>query len=331
MSLDALHAEFQAQATTALRLRVALLEQLENLFLKNEVTLGTPLEGRVKTWESIAEKIQRKSLLLERISDLDDLVGIRAILLFKPDLTRVEELLRSTLDVLQSEDASTRLNESQFGYQSRHFIIKLPAAWLTVPSLAGLGELKAEIQVRTLAQHIWAAASHKLQYKNEANVPPPLRRSIHRLSALLETVDLEFERLLGDRNTYVEIDIAKLSENEPLNVDVVQALLSELLPTRNLSEREPYAELLEDLVHFDVKTAEKLRALVGKHLNAVLDADARIVAEREQADIYWGATEERIAAGVYFTHTGLAREALCEEFGHENVKSWLQLRSDGEG
>lgn len=330
MSLDTLHAEFQAQATTAKRLKAALLEQLENLFSKNEVTLGTPIEGRVKTWESIAEKIQRKSLALGRISDLDDLVGIRAILLFKPDLGRVEELLQSTLDVLQSEDTSTRLNESQFGYQSRHFIVKLPGKWLSVPSLAGLGDLKAEIQVRTLAQHIWAAASHKLQYKNEANVPPPLRRSIHRVSALLETVDLEFERLLGERTAYVEMDIANLGENEPLNVDVAQALLSELLPTRNLSENEPYAELLEDLIHFGVKTAGKLRALISKHIPTILDTDAEIVARCEHEDSYLGTTEERIAAGVFFTHVGLTREALREEFGNDEVKSWLLLRNDGE-
>jgi ppGpp synthetase/RelA/SpoT-type nucleotidyltranferase len=31
----------------------------------------------------------------------------------------------------------------------------------------GLGGLRAEVQVRTTAQHIWAAASHKLQYKHE--------------------------------------------------------------------------------------------------------------------------------------------------------------------
>lgn len=57
--------------------------------------------------------------------------------------------------------------------------------------------LKAEVQVRTVTQHVWAAASHVLQYKQEASVPLPVRRSIYRVSALLETVDLEFERVLS--------------------------------------------------------------------------------------------------------------------------------------
>jgi putative GTP pyrophosphokinase len=69
--------------------------------------------------------------------------------------------------VLERQDAQLRLAEDQFGYASIHFAVELPASWLRVPSRAGLGGLRAEIQVRTTAQHIWAAASHKLQYKHE--------------------------------------------------------------------------------------------------------------------------------------------------------------------
>lgn len=326
MSLDALHTNYQTKALEAARLRDALLEQLENLLHRNNVTLGVPLEGRVKGWGSIAEKIQRKSLALENVCDLDDLVGIRAILLFRPDLHRVDQLLRSTLTVLSAEDTSSRLNESQFGYQSRHYVVTLPRAWLSVPSFSSLGELKAEIQLRTLAQHIWAAASHKLQYKHEATVPPPLRRSIHRVSALLETVDLEFERLLVERETYVKSDISSLSADEPLNVDVVQSLLNDLLPTINRIDAEPYAELLEDLVHFGVSTSGCLSKLIGKHLKAILKADAQHVASRSADDDYDGTSAERIAVGVFFTHAGLAREALCEEFGREVVRKWLWHR-----
>lgn len=99
---------------------------------------------------------------------------------------------------------------------------------LSVPSLNTLGGLAAEIQVRTMAQHIWAASSHVLQHKNESNVPLPVSRSIHRVSALLETVDFELERVLIDRERYsAEIN---LSSEEPLNVDSLRKLLDSLLP-----------------------------------------------------------------------------------------------------
>ena len=107
-------------------------------------------------------KIERKSLEVKDIKSLPDLIGIRSILLFRTDLERVEKLILETFNVLSSEDTAKRLGEAQFGYQSQHYVLRLPEPWLAIPSMADLGELQVDIQVRTLAQHIWAAASHKL-------------------------------------------------------------------------------------------------------------------------------------------------------------------------
>ncbi|EDM83545.1 GTP pyrophosphokinase family protein [Limnobacter sp. MED105] len=324
MTSEALQTQFNTLVGDATRLRIALLDQLESLFSTNGVTLGVPMEGRVKSWTSIAEKIERKSLKIQNLQDLDDFVGLRIILLFLPDVVRVNELLHATFNVLSTEDTSIRLTESQFGYQSRHYILRLPEPWLRVPSFAGLGHLKAEIQVRTLAQHIWAAASHKLQYKHEATVPPPLKRSIHRVSALLETIDLEFERLLAERALYVEAGISKLDPSEPLNVDIARSVLSDMLPPQNRNGDENYAELLNDLFHFGINTADDLRELLAKHITEILVAEAERVNQSEQDEEYFGTTPERAAAGVFFTHVGLARQALSEEFGYEIVGDWIR-------
>lgn len=319
MTIDTLHTQFNILIGSANRLRSALAEQFESLLATNKVTLGVPMESRVKSWESVAEKLERKSLQLRRLQDLDDLVGIRIILLFRPDVARIDELIQGTFDVLSTEDASMRLTESQFGYQSRHYVLKLPPIWLQIPSFAGLGDLKAEVQVRTLAQHIWAAASHKLQYKHEATVPPPLKRSIHRVSALLETIDLEFERLLVERALYVEEKTANLGSSEPLNVDLTEFVLSEMLPPLNRTDDEDYAELLGDLNYFGVRTAGALQSLLGKHIAEVLSADADEVDRYVDDGSDSAATVERVANGVFFTHVGLARQALSEEFGEDQV------------
>lgn len=101
------------------------------------------------------------------MTDLDDLIGIRVILLFHRDLERIDRILRDELDVLAAEDTGSRLSETQFGYQSQHYIVRIPESWQNTPSFSGLRSLTAEVQVRTVAQHIWAAASHKLQYEQE--------------------------------------------------------------------------------------------------------------------------------------------------------------------
>lgn len=313
MTRSTLQAEYDTLLPIANQLKTAVTEQLEALIRENNVTLGTPIEGRVKSWESLEEKIHRRSLDLATVSALHDLVGLRLVLLFYRDVETVCRLIAETFVVVSAEDVSERLTETQFGYRSRHFVVRLPEAWLSMPTLKGVGELQVEIQVRTVAQHIWAAASHKLQYKHEQSVPFPLRRAIHRVAALLETVDLEFERVLQGRDSY-NSERAEQAANEPLNVDTLRAILTEVLPSANRKEPEPYDELLQDLMYVNVVTPEQLRGLIKKHYSAVLDSDRKRVAEAPR-DGYPGTTRERNEMGVFWTHAGWLRSALTMEFG----------------
>lgn len=328
MDIDALRIQYQDNAGRADRLREAVVMQLSAMLAANDLTLGVPMESRVKTWASLAEKLNRKQLSLDSLFALHDLIGVRVILLFRSDLDRVLELIRKTLDVVSLEDTSARLGDSEFGYQSQHFVVRLPKAWLLLPSLANLNEFCVELQVRTLAQHIWAAASHKLQYKQEAGVPRPLRRTINRVSALLETVDLEFERVLEERQMYLQVSQAPQAANEPLNVDSLAAVLSELLPPENKKDDEPYADLLSDLTALKVKTPEQLRQILAKHAEHARTADRARVAEIRAGS---GLTDEpdvseRVSRGVYYAHVGLAREALRAEYGRDSVDEVFRAR-----
>ena len=65
-----------------------------------------------------------------------------------------------------------------------------------------------------------------LQYKREAGVPPPLRRAIHRASALLETADLESERILSEKDAYRET-LTDAGGSELLNVDLLEKILDD--------------------------------------------------------------------------------------------------------
>jgi putative GTP pyrophosphokinase len=321
MNNELLRIAYQDNVGRADRLREALITQLLELIGTNEITLGVPIESRIKSWTSIEEKLQRKNLSLGSIYELQDFVGVRMIVLFRSDLDRAVKLISDTFDVVSAEDTSARLSEAEFGYQSRHFVVKLPKTWLSLPSLASLSDFQVELQVRTLAQHIWAAASHKLQYKQEAGVPPPLRRAISRASALLETVDLEFERVLDERRAYASISSTSASLKEPLNVDNLAAVLSDVFPRKNKKDSEPYASLLRDLTALGVQTPEDARRVFAKHLAVSAKADKRRVAEI-RADEISDETPEvmaRVASGVFFSHVGLAREALSAEFGEDRV------------
>src|SRR5262249_41621118 len=155
-------------------------------------SLSVPVQTRVKSQASVLEKLERLKARSIKLTELQDLVGFRIILQFRRDVAKIIELLAKNFKIVEQYDTAERLKADQFGYSSIHFVVELQDSWLAVPTMSAFGGTRAEIQVRTTAQHIWAAASHTLQYKNEASVPPGIRRAIHRVSALLETVDLEF-------------------------------------------------------------------------------------------------------------------------------------------
>lgn len=323
MLIDTLKASYLDVSGQADRMRSVVEEQLSELLRLNAISLGVPMESRVKSWNSIAEKLERRQLQLECITELQDLIGLRAILLFRSDLDKVSSLIRTNFEVVSSEDTADRLNETQFGYQSQHFIVRLQESWLRLPTMSGLGQFKVELQLRTLSQHIWAAASHKLQYKNEAGIPPPLRRSIHRVSALLETVDLEFERLLEERRNYIEFGVGDAMDKELLNVDSLAATLRQFFPKENLADEEDYADLLRDLIEFKITTVQDLKKLINRHRTAIFEAEAAMLAGRVIA-IPDSDNDLRISKGIFFTHVGLARQALFEEFGKDRlVDFWI--------
>ncbi|HEY0710723.1 MAG TPA: RelA/SpoT domain-containing protein, partial [Polyangia bacterium] len=211
-----------------------LNQQLLELMASASIVPATSMEHRIKTWESIDEKLDRRTLRLKGIRDLSDLVGVRCIFLFARDLETIAQAVASTFEIVSEENTAARLDEKTFGYQSLHYLIRVPAAWLKLPMFRNCEGLTAELQLRTLAQHMWAAASHKLQYKREASVPAPVRRSIHRVSALLETVDLEFERVLTAREEYLAGKPAG-RQDEALNVDLLKTIARAMLPARNRS------------------------------------------------------------------------------------------------
>ena len=268
----------------------------------------------MKSLSSLEEKLERKSLEINSISDLHDLIGVRTILLFRQDLEKVGNVLRETFNILSVEDAGARLSEVQFGYQSQHYIVEFKPDWLKIPTFSGFSGLKAEIQVRTLAQHIWAAASHKLQYKQEQSVPPPLRRTIHRVSALLETVDLELERVLNERKSYISEATETPKPSETLNVDLIKEILKEFYPDENSTGSENYAELLEELFKLNITTSSDLREVVEKNLGASMDGEKKAVQAAKEGGRY-RTTAERLSRGVFYSHVGLARQALKAAFG----------------
>jgi putative GTP pyrophosphokinase len=309
----ALQGEYESIVSAADSFSRELTHQIERLLEENGVILGFPIQHRIKTWTSLSDKLERVNFEVTSVRDFQDLIGLRLIVLFKRDVRKVCDLLTDNFHIINQYDTQERMKDNQFGYSSIHFVVELRPDWLALPSLAKRAGWKAEIQLRTVAQHAWAEASTNLQYKSKESVPPSISRSISRVSALLETVDLEFERLLVDRDSYRSaIDVS--GTEDLLNVDLIEKTLDSLFPRANKGD-EDYADLLDDLNHVNIETQQQLRDVITQHMAAILeDERAAISGIMNHARINRTPLTERHSHGVFFNHMGLVRVALREEF-----------------
>ena len=301
--------------------RRVMVEQIDVILSENKLSLGVPIESRVKTLSSIINKDNRKPLKIESIVDLDDYVGIRLIMLFKRDVEKVISCLKEHFIILKQENKLDELDEDRFGYQSHHYVIQPPEEWLRVPSFSDFKNMKVEVQIRTLSQHIWAAASHKLQYKKEQSVPLPLRRAIDRVSALLEVVDFEFERVLSEREGYVET--SRLDRGTMLDVELLKMIAASELPPDNKSDDENYDDLLSELIKNKIITVGECIDALKSGLPSAIDEDKAMVRRIiSNEDDYDDESElKRARLGVFFTHVGLIRTAIANSMGASYIRN----------
>lgn len=197
------------------------------------------IESRTKDTESFKEKISRSSkMYVDPFKEVTDLSGIRIIVYYDEDLDKVCQLIEHEFEIdrANSVDKRTILRPEEFGYQSIHFVVKLSDSRCGLLEWRHLAGLQAEIQVRTVLQHAWAAISHKLQYKREGDVPQELRRRLFRLSALLELADEEFMALRNRTAALTQSIEQQLSEGET-NLEINLLTVEEFLRTSSEVEQ----------------------------------------------------------------------------------------------
>ena len=224
----------------------ALDSLIRNLVRSKEIDFVT-LESRAKTIESFRGKIQRDDKsYVDPLQEITDLAGIRIITYQLADIDSVCDLIRSNfeIDEANSVDKLKNLAPDRFGYLSVHFVVTLNAARINLPEYSAFAKMKAEIQIRSVLQHSWAAIDHKLRYKRPEEIPLHLRRKLYRISALLETADSEFESLrteLAETRQRYQEGVSKDELNIELNVDSLAAYATTADTPRRLIENSSAA------------------------------------------------------------------------------------------
>ncbi len=121
------------------------------------------IKSRLKSMDSIVEKLQRKNLPLELESieyNLKDVAGIRVICPFLSDIYRMASCLMEQDDIRVIEKKDYIKNPKKNGYRSLHLIVETPIFLQKEKRM-----MKVEVQFRTIAMDFWASLEHRMHYK----------------------------------------------------------------------------------------------------------------------------------------------------------------------
>ncbi|GLH78189.1 GTP pyrophosphokinase [Bradyrhizobium sp. SSBR45G] len=281
------------------------------------------IEPRTKTVESFKAKIVRsnKQGKYESVESVTDLTGIRIIAYYQKDVDAICKLIERnfTVDRENSIDKNDALAPDKFGYVSIHYIVSHSKDRESLAENAAFCGLKAEIQIRTVLQHAWAALDRKLRYNNEEDIPRPVRRKLFRISALLEVADENFseiDRIVGELRAKYASDIKTGNFDQEINLDSLEVFMREAESVRVLvQEARKYYEItgVDQKSYSDPAVLKSVSNLVMsvyvagiKTVQQLNDVVVEFNKEAKETFLQLGKLEK----GSSFTTAGIIRLAL---------------------
>jgi ppGpp synthetase/RelA/SpoT-type nucleotidyltranferase len=170
------------------------------------------VDSRAKEIDSLIRKLITKPKY--SYDTLGDKLGIRIILKYKDEISDALDAARTVLELGEIEDKVDTIPPHQMGYLSTHVDVRLyrhdPLAEKFPPEV-----FRAELQVRSEAQHLWAEMAHDSIYKNDETMKPlpnAIKRRVFNLAGAIELADNEFARLKDDMPKTPECDLLRALE-----------------------------------------------------------------------------------------------------------------------
>ena len=179
----------QCRYSAAMKEVQTKLEILDDEFqMKHKRNPIHHIESRLKSIQSMMEKLSRKQFTVSMqsaVENLTDIAGIRVICSYVKDVYTVAELLTSQDDIRLLEMRDYIKSPKANGYRSLHLIVEVP-----VFLQEGRILVPVEVQIRTIAMDFWASLEHAMRYKAQGAVPQEISGELQQAGediALLDT------------------------------------------------------------------------------------------------------------------------------------------------
>jgi putative GTP pyrophosphokinase len=184
--------------TAALKMLKTELEILSDEFeYSHKYNPVEHIKCRIKSYDSIIEKLDKKNLEYTNenvINYINDIVGVRVVCSFIPDVYEIVKIIENSKNLRIIDKKDYIENPKDSGYSSFHMIVAVPVNLST-----GIKEVKAEIQIRTMAMDFWASLDHKISYKfpQPNELPSQVKKELKTSSEIVQLLDKKMAELVG--------------------------------------------------------------------------------------------------------------------------------------
>ena len=201
------------------------------------------IKTRVKSLESITEKLNRRNLPFSTQSieeNLTDIAGIRIICSFREDIYFLADCLLEQDDITLIQRKDYIENPKENGYRSLHLIVEVPIFLEHKKKM-----MKVEVQLRTIAMDFWASLEHKIYYKFEGNAPEYISKDLQECAKMVSELDDKMLSLNeAIRECIAQQDKDQIRMNEELMNDVCRDVLGNNKEYKDSKVQEKVTELV---------------------------------------------------------------------------------------
>lgn len=185
------------------KIQVIASEAIKAMVKENGIYI-TAFETRIKEEKSLAGKLELKGHKYSSLSDITDILGMRVITFYNDEVDKISAIVDNMFDIdWENSVDKRRMHEiDSFGYNSLHYICRIPRNMFHDPEHPEINEYRFEVQMRTALQHVWSTINHDIGYKSGLEIPKEYLRSINCLAGLLEMADNQFGQIRTSINEY---------------------------------------------------------------------------------------------------------------------------------
>ena len=167
-----------------------LNDELSTMYNRNPIEM---IKSRIKSPESIIEKLYRKDFPISMesvLENINDVAGIRVICSFIDDIYEVAHMLVSQDDVKLVEIKDYIKNPKENGYRSYHMIVEVPVFFTNRKQC-----MRVEVQLRTIAMDFWASLEHQMKYKKDIKNADEIFDELKLCADIISKTDIKMQNI----------------------------------------------------------------------------------------------------------------------------------------